>query len=113
MSNSIKILFWIHRSKKNNDGNAPLMLRVTFKNERLNKSTGIYVPENDWNGPRQKLRGSDEHTDTINSYINSKRTKVIQLFNVAQSEGDVYLQGILDSIFSKSAKADTLLKIFN
>jgi integrase len=116
MSNSIKILFWIHRSKKNNEDKAPLMLRLTFKNERLNKSTGIYVPENSWNGPKQKLRGSDEDTETTNSFINATRTKVIQLFNAAQSEGDIYLRNILDLIFHKVEKADTLLKtitVFN
>lgn len=116
MSNSIRILFWIHRSKRNKQGEVPLMLRLTYKNERLNKSTGIYILQNSWNHQKQKLKGNNESTVTVNRYIDNTKTRIIQLFNAVQSDGDIYLQNILDTIFSKSEKTDTLLKtihVFN
>lgn len=83
MSNSIKILFWIHRSKQNVEGKVPLILRVTHKKERLDKSTGIYVQENKWNGQKQKLRGNNKDVESINNHIDNIRTKIFQIFNKA------------------------------
>lgn len=86
------------------------MLRITYQNERHNKSTGIYIKERSWIGVKQKLKGKNEHSETTNNNIQETRLKVNQLFSKVQIERDTYILNILESIFSKQEKTDTLLK---
>ncbi len=74
MANTIKMLFWLYRSKKNKMGQTPLMLRLTFQNKRLDKATGYYV------SPERKLqnkneRQKDQKKDSFSGEISISKKK--------------------------------------
>ena len=58
MANTIKVLLWLHRTKINKEGLVPLILRLSYQNKKVEKSTGYYIDPKDWNILKQRLKGS-------------------------------------------------------
>ncbi len=47
MQNSVKITFWLNKSKKNTDKTSPIYMRVRLNNEFFTKTTGISIVRSD------------------------------------------------------------------
>lgn len=69
MANTIKLLFWLHRSKQNKYGLVPLVVRLTYQNRRVDKATGHYIDPKQWVTSKQKLKGNQLTNSNTNSYI--------------------------------------------
>ena len=109
MANSIKVTFWLHRSKMNNQGKAPLQLRLTYQSRKIDKATGYYVTPSTWNARKQRLKGNTGELQAINNALHTLQLKAITLFNQAQEKEDVYLPEIMEALFAKQKDDPTLL----
>ena len=58
MANTIKVLFWLHRSKKNKEDLAPIILRLSFRNKKVDKAIGYYINPDQRGVERQKTKGN-------------------------------------------------------
>ncbi len=81
MANKIKVLFWLRRTKINNRGLAPLMLRLSFQNKRVDKATGYFVNPDQWNSTKQYLKGNNEKAKELNEWVNQCVVKISSLYN--------------------------------
>lgn len=113
MSNNIKVLFWLNKSKANKKGLAPIMLRVTYNNERKQISTGFTVVDSKWDKNRNAVKGRDELALQINDYIRITTAKIHEIFNEMLKDGDIYLENLIDKFLGKDANNMTLMQLTN
>lgn len=109
MASSVKVLFWLYKSRKNSKNEMPLMLRLSYDRKRVDKSTGYFVSSANWNVVKQKVKGHDQVSVEINNWINSVKAKVIM---ISRQEEEVHLPTILNKLFAKAHEEPTLLQVF-
>ena len=81
MKGSVKVTFWINKSKKNSKNLAPVYLRVWFDYAHFSKATGISVRVQDWEKKIMRVRGNTLEVDSINTQLESLKIKVLQITN--------------------------------
>lgn len=111
MANSIKVLFWVHRSKINKEGKAPLILRLTYQNQKAEKATGFYVFPNQWNVSRQKLRGNKDNADEVNNWLEITNSKIFELFKNSVKAESFHLNSLLQATFAKNTEEPVLIDV--
>ena len=60
MNTSVKLMYWLNKSKMNKMGLAPIFLRITSNKNRKVISTGIYISIRDWDSKKTIIKGSIE-----------------------------------------------------
>lgn len=113
MANAIKVLFWLHQSKMNKDGLAPLILRLSFQKTKVDKATGYYVNPEQWNTSKQRLRGNKDEAATINSWIEAKLTKISTLCKDELLKETIHLPTVMEKVFSNAKEEPTILNLIN
>ena len=88
--NSVKITFWLNKSKKNTDKTSPIYMRVRFGGELFTKATGINIPKSDWDSKTSKVKGSSSKAATYNDYLEGIRLKIIQISTQLNMQGAPY-----------------------
>lgn len=109
MASSVKVLFWLYKSRKNGKNEMPLMLRLSYDRKRADKSTGYFIHSTNWNAIKQKVKGQDQVSVEINNWINSVRARVIM---ISRQEEEIHLPTILNKLFAKAQEEPTLLQVF-
>lgn len=84
MDTRISILFFLKRAKVNAKGLVPIFQRITVAGKRIEKSTGKYIDPLKWSVEGSKMKGTSVEARTINSHLDSLKTKVID------AEKDLY-----------------------
>ena len=112
MANTIKVLLWLRRTKTNKEGLAPLMLRLSFKNNQIDKASGYYVNPNDWNASKQRLKGNKNAAIQINEWINETLVKISDIFKEEHKKNQsIHLPFIMDRLFAKTNQELSLLNL--
>ena len=78
MNTTVSVLFYIKRSKANNEGICPIYARVTIQAKRFEFSTNKYVNPERWSGEGSKVKGTNEETRTINSHLDYLKNQVLE-----------------------------------
>ncbi|MCF8381811.1 MAG: site-specific integrase [Bacteroidales bacterium] len=81
MKGSVKVTFWINKSKTNSQNLAPIYLRVWYDYAHFSKATGISVRVQDWEKKSMRVRGNTLEVDSINTQLESLKIKVLQISN--------------------------------
>src|SRR5882672_6480956 len=102
MANTIKVLFWLHRSKANKEGLVPLVVRLTFKGKRAEKATGFYIETSQWNTQKQRLKGSKGSNIHINKRLDELMVRIAFLSREEGNVANVHLPSVLDQLFATS-----------
>ncbi len=111
MSNNIKILFWIYKARVNKAGTAPLMVRVNYKGQRVQFSTGQFIPLSKWDRLKGRVRGKDENAHQINNYIQTTANKIKGIFNELLQKEEVNLFELLSRYNGKNESTVTILQL--
>jgi hypothetical protein len=111
MSNNIKVLFWLYKAKAKQSGEAPLMLRVTYRNERKQLSTGYYIPISKWDAKKSRLKGKDATAEQVNNYIKATTGKLLKLGSSMVDAFNVDLTLLLQQLQGKDISQATLLEL--
>lgn len=80
MNKSFGLLFYVKRSKMNDDGFAPIYLRITIDGERAEISSKRYVKPDQWNTNRGKVNGTSEEVRSINAYLKTVEHEVYETY---------------------------------
>ena len=110
MANTIKVLLWLHRTKINKDGLVPLILRLSYQNKKVEKSTGYYIDPKDWNILKQRLKGSKSLAKQINNWIDGVMVKIADLYREEVLTTNIHLPAIMEKLFADSKDEPSLLK---
>lgn len=113
MANTIKVLFWLRRTKVNKVGLVPLMIRLTYLNERQDRATGYYVSIKQWNATKLLLRGNDNDAIKVNNWIRNSIIKIETIFKERAESDTLHLPSILDTVFAKVRVEPTILKLMD
>jgi len=88
----------LYMAKTNSKGMCPIRCRVTYKKERKEFSTGLFINPKSWNSKQQLIKPPEPDAELINSQLSLIRTKLIQAFLFLQVKGsdfavdDIYKQ---------------------
>ncbi len=111
MANIIKPLFWLRKTKANKLGQAPLMIRLSFQNKRLDRATGHYIKQELWNAEKQRVKGNKDTSTEINGWINSVFSKISAINTGTAAVENVHLPTLMDRLFAKAIDEPTLLGV--
>lgn len=109
MANTIKVLFWLHRTKVNKEGLVPLIVRLTFHNKRADKATGFYIRPKNWNTDKQRMRGADENSQKVNRWIDKTVVKASTFLNEKKEGSEIHLPSLMELLFAKPTDYVSLL----
>jgi hypothetical protein len=113
MDNSLSLLFWLYKSKKNSAGKAPIYLRITLDGSRAEISTGQFVEPKIWDSNKGHVKGSSEEAKTINEHLKIIKGKLLNARNeLIKQDIPVTADGLKHSYLGKNLNAKTLLQAF-
>jgi len=96
----IKVQFILREERVDEEGNAPIYLRLTSDNKKLLLSVNKKVPLKRWSNEKQKINGKDEFAGTTNQYLEQVKLKVQQAINQLLIKGKPITLEILKVILS-------------
>jgi hypothetical protein len=96
MNTAVSVLFYIKRSKVNNEGICPIYVRVTVQSKRFEFSSNKFVNPEKWSNEESKVKGNNEKTRSINSHLEYLKSKILE------AEKKLYKKNII--ISSESLK---------
>lgn len=79
MNKFFSVLFYIKRSKLNENGTVPIYLRITIDGQRTELSTKRDIEPDKWSKSGQKTIGNTEHARAMNNYLKSLEQKVFDV----------------------------------
>jgi site-specific recombinase XerD len=94
----IKILFLIAKSRLNQMGKCSIRCRITYKQERYEFATGLFIYPNHWHSKVQQAKPPNEENIFVNNELSLIKNKINQAFlylqmkNIIFSVVDIYLQ---------------------
>ena len=65
----MQLLFWIHTSKTNQQGKAPITMRITINGQRAEVKTGVTIEPDLWDKESQSITGSSPLIKQYNSAL--------------------------------------------
>ena len=87
MKSSVKVTFWLNKTKKNSLNLVPVYLRVWYDYAHFSKATGIWVRLQDWDKKVMRLKGASLDVDTTNTQLDNLKIKVLQISNQLSLQG--------------------------
>jgi len=76
----LNILFIISKSRTNKQGSAPITCRLTYKEQRKQFATGLFVKPKLWQNTKQGVYPLTDENEIINMQLSLIKTKVNQAF---------------------------------
>jgi integrase len=98
---NIKILFWLHKSKINEQGLAPIKLRLTFNKVRKDVSTGFFIKPDSWNNKKGLVKGNKNSEKQINEFLAFAKGRIMSIYNDQIATGGIDLDKLLSSVFQQ------------
>ena len=101
-------------SKVYTNGEHPIMLRVTYNNQRKYKSLGYSCTAKEWNDKKHEVRGSHPNSANINKLIRKEVRKAEDAATALEASGAVYsAQSILNATSRPKITIKTLFGLFD
>lgn len=80
----LNILYISSKSKIRLDGKVPLLCRLTYLEQRIQFSTGLFINPKFWNSKYQKIEPPNEENDFINNQLSLIKIKINKVFLLLQ-----------------------------
>lgn len=114
MRSTFKILFYIKRTALKNNGNAPIMARVTLDGEIAQFSLKCEVNPDDWDGKAGKAIGRTQSVIRLNSLLDNFRATLIQHYRTMQEKDAVVTaEKVKNAFLGFNTLSQTLVDLFN
>lgn len=113
MNTTVSILFYIKRSKANNEGICPIYARVTIQAKRFEFSSNKYVNPERWSGEGTKVKGTNEEARTINSHLDYLKNQVLEAEKrLFKKDIKVTSENLKNELFGTTETKRMLIPIF-
>ncbi|WP_348800424.1 site-specific integrase [Flavobacterium adhaerens] len=113
MNTTVSVLFYIKRSKTNNEGICPIYTRVTIQSKRFEFSTNKYVNPERWSGECTKVKGTNEEARTINSHLDYLKNQVLEAEKrLFKKDIQITSENLKNELFSLNETKRMLVPIF-
>ncbi len=113
MEYSMKLLFWLYRSRINSKGLAPISLRISVNNKRTEVSTGLSIEAKKWDSKRSIIKGATPEAIEMNKRLALLKGKALKIYNeLIEKEIPVSTEQIKNRLLNTGKEAKTLLEAF-
>ncbi len=113
MVKNLNILFYIRKDKADSLGNAPIYCRITVDGKRSELAIKREAPIERWVPGNEIIKGSSEEFKSINTYIDTVRTKIYDHHRMLEDANKtVTAEAIKNSYLGISTKSKSLFAIF-
>jgi len=79
MSDMIKVLFYVRKSKTTTTGLSPIYLRVTVDGQRFETASSRFIEMSKWSQDAGKAIGSTKEAKELNEFLNVLRAKAFDI----------------------------------
>lgn len=86
----IIINFSLRKNRESADGKSPIYVRFTIKNKRVDLSTGIFVPQDQWDENKQHVKGKIPGARVLNDRLDKMKTEIQDIYNQLRSSGEEF-----------------------
>ena len=80
----LNLLFIISRSRTNKQGLAPITCRLTYKEQRKQFATGLFIKPVHWQNSKQRAHPPNEENNFINTQLSLTKNNINQAFSFLQ-----------------------------
>lgn len=113
MKQTLSILFYLKKAKTDNNGLAPIYLRLTVDGKRAEISVHRSIEPAKWNASGQCAKGNKEDSRNLNEYLDQVKNKVYKHSNMMSSNGSTITAETLKNSFLEIAtNRHTLVEVF-
>jgi len=113
MKKNLNLLFYLRKAKTKRNGEAPIYLRITIDGVRSETPTGRSIQPIKWDGALQLQKGKSEEAKTLNHYLETIKTKIIQDSNILNDMGvEFTAEQLKDRFNGIKEKPKTLIPVF-
>lgn len=103
----------LYTSKQLANGEHPIMLRVSYNNQRKYKAIGVSCQKKDWNEQKGEVRGNTPTIISINTLIRKEKKNAEDAFLTLEKTGVVYsAQSIIKATTKTAIVNKTLYALF-
>lgn len=111
--NRISVLFYVKKSEMVADGTAPLYMRVTVGELRVELSAKYFIDPVKWNPSAGKVIGNNEEARKLNAYVRSLEQDVYEAHRQLLQEGKVITtESIKNKLLGKKEPLRSLVATF-
>lgn len=109
----VAILFLLRTSKKNQNGNCPIYVRVTHKKRRIELSTGLFVHEDAWSPAIQQVEGKSAEIKSINNRLRKIYSNILDAYYRLEASNEDFEINQLKYELTGISDTHTLFEIFD
>ncbi len=105
----------LYKAKTNSKGICPIRCRITFRKQRKEFSTGIFINPSNWNSKQQLVEPPEPDAELTNTQLSLIRTKLNQAFLFLQvNEVEFDVNDIYSQYIGKPLKKDYgVVEVYN
>lgn len=112
--NYFSILFFIKKTKLLKNGEAPICLRITVNGKRAEVQVKRSIETTKWNSKKECANGKERKYQELNHYLETVRTKVLQIHRQLEQDGKPITAEILKRrYYGEGESPKMLLEVFN
>src|ERR1700722_8830230 len=113
MNQTLGILFYLKNAKTLANGEVPIYLRITVDGKRAEHSIQRTIHPDKWNNKGGRAIGNKEEFKTLNTYIDTLRTKVYEHQKKLIDRNElVTAEALKNGLLGISEKKQTLVELF-
>lgn len=113
MYKTFKILFFLRKSKSNNEGKSAIYLRLTIDGERFEMSTNSECEPGKWNSNAGCAKGTTESLTHLNNYLELYRSKIYEAQRQLMGAGeDVTITTMRNKFRGVEEETKTLIEVY-
>ena len=110
--NNLSVLFYIKRQKLLKNGEAPICMRITVNGSYVEIMIKRSIPVSQWSQSREGSKSKDRNAAELNYYINSIRSRIMQIHQELNVDGKIVTAAaIRDRFNGKDGNNRTLLEL--
>jgi len=109
----IIINFSLRKNREAADGKSPIYVRFTVKNNRVDLSTGIFVPQDQWDENKQHVMGKIPGTRVLNERLDKIKTEIQDIYNQLRSSSEKFDATTIKNRFLNTEESKGVLFVFD
>ena len=111
--NYFTVLFFLKKSKLLKNGEAPIYMRITINGKRAEVQIKRSIDVTKWNTQKECAIGREKKYQEINHYLDTIRTKILQIHRELEQDGKPITADIIKNIYyGEHSTPKMLLEVF-
>jgi len=113
-TSKINILFYLYKNKTNQRHECPIRCRITYKKQRKQFSTGLFINPIFWDSKHQFTKPPNNENDYINTQLSLIKSKINRAFLLLQIQESNFSVEDIYTLYKgkKSAKEHNVIEQF-